>query len=118
MLKVLPIMLKNSPIMLALCFMLSSPYYAENYAGIIYAGLLLADLFIRQTFFRQMLRKSNFAKISPCQNFPLYDTSNCTPQICNNYEVNYDHKHLQTMAISFRAYPLSLLLFLFSELSP
>ena len=39
MLKVLPIMLKISPIMLALCFMLSSPYYAENYAGIIDAGL-------------------------------------------------------------------------------
>ena len=42
MLKVLPIMLKNSPIMLALCFMLSSPYYAENYAGIIDAGLCIA----------------------------------------------------------------------------
>ena len=39
MLKVLPIMLKNTPIMLALCFMLSSAYYAENYAGIIDAGL-------------------------------------------------------------------------------
>ena len=32
-------MLKNSPIMLALCFMLSSPYYAENYAGIIDTSL-------------------------------------------------------------------------------
>ena len=40
MLKVLPIMLKNTPIMLALCFMLSSAYYAENYAGIIDAGLV------------------------------------------------------------------------------
>ena len=33
-------MLKNSPIMLALCFILSSPYYAQNYAGIIDAGLV------------------------------------------------------------------------------
>ena len=32
-------MLKNFPIMLALCFMLSSPYYAENYAGIIDTSL-------------------------------------------------------------------------------
>ena len=37
---------KNSPIMLALCFMLalyfmlSSPYYAENIAGTINTGLL------------------------------------------------------------------------------
>ena len=38
--KVLPIMLKNSPNMLALCFMLFNPYYAENYAGIIDAGLI------------------------------------------------------------------------------
>ena len=28
-------MLKNFPSMLASCFMLSSPYYAENYASII-----------------------------------------------------------------------------------
>ena len=33
-------MLKNFPIMLALCFMLSSPYYAEYYAGIIDSSLL------------------------------------------------------------------------------
>ena len=33
---------------------------------------LLADLFIRQIFFHQMLRKSKFAKVSPCQSFPLY----------------------------------------------
>ena len=32
-------MLKNFPIMLALCFMLSSLYYAENYAGIIDTSL-------------------------------------------------------------------------------
>ena len=32
-------MLKSFPIMLALCFMLSSLYYAENYAGIINTGL-------------------------------------------------------------------------------
>ena len=32
-------MLKISPIMLALCFMLSSPYYAKNYAGIIDSSL-------------------------------------------------------------------------------
>ena len=35
-------MLKNFPIMLALCFMLSSPYCAENYAGIIDTSLLLS----------------------------------------------------------------------------
>ena len=34
-------MLKNFPIMLALCFKLSSPYYAENYAGIIDTSLLI-----------------------------------------------------------------------------
>ena len=34
--------IKNFPIMLALCFMLSSPYYAENYAGIIDTGLVCA----------------------------------------------------------------------------
>ena len=33
-------MLKNFPIMLALWFMLSSAYYAENYAGIIDTSLL------------------------------------------------------------------------------
>ena len=33
-------MLKIFPIMLALCFMLSSPYYAENYAGIIDTSLV------------------------------------------------------------------------------
>ena len=33
---------------------------------------LLADLLIRQTFFRQMLEKSQFAKLSPRQTFPLY----------------------------------------------
>ena len=33
---------------------------------------LLADLLIRQTFFRQMLETSQFAKLSPCQTFPLY----------------------------------------------
>ena len=33
-------MLKNFPIMLALCFMLSSLYYAENYARIIDTSLL------------------------------------------------------------------------------
>ena len=33
-------MLENSPIMPALCLMLFSTYYAENYAGIIYLGLL------------------------------------------------------------------------------
>ena len=33
---------------------------------------LLADLFIRQTFFRQMFRKNKFAKVSPCQTFPIY----------------------------------------------
>ena len=32
-------MLKIFPIMLALCFMLSSLYYAENYAGIIDTSL-------------------------------------------------------------------------------
>ena len=31
-----------SPIMLALCLILFSTYYAQNYAGIIGAGLLLA----------------------------------------------------------------------------
>ena len=31
------------PIMLALCFMLSSPYHAENYAGIIDAGLIQSN---------------------------------------------------------------------------
>ena len=30
------------------------------------------NLFIRQTFFRQMLKKSKFAKLLPCQTFPLY----------------------------------------------
>ena len=30
--------------MLALCFMLSSPYYAENYAGIIDTSLLVDNL--------------------------------------------------------------------------
>ena len=33
-------MLKNFSIMLALCFMLSSPHYAENYAGIIDTSLI------------------------------------------------------------------------------
>ena len=32
-------MLENSPIMPALCLMLFSTYYAQNYAGIIYLGL-------------------------------------------------------------------------------
>ena len=35
-------MLKNFPIMLALCFMLSSSYYAENYAGITNTSLMLS----------------------------------------------------------------------------
>ena len=41
MLEVSPIniMLEIFPIMLALCFMFSSPYYADNYAGLIDAGL-------------------------------------------------------------------------------
>ena len=33
---------------------------------------LLADLLIRQTFLRQMLEKSQSAKLSPRQTFPLY----------------------------------------------
>ena len=33
---------------------------------------LLADLLIHQTFFRQMLEKSQFAKLSSRQTFPLY----------------------------------------------
>ena len=37
-------MLKNFPIMLALCFMLSSPYYAENYADIIDSNLINVTL--------------------------------------------------------------------------
>ena len=32
-----------SPIMLALCLMLFSTYYAQNYAGIIGSGLLIAS---------------------------------------------------------------------------
>ena len=34
------------PIMLALCLMLSGPYYAKNYAGIIGLGLVCAN-FVR-----------------------------------------------------------------------
>ena len=37
-------MLENFPIMLALCFMLSSPYYAENYAGIIDTNLVVVPI--------------------------------------------------------------------------
>ena len=37
---------------------------------------LLADLLIRQTFFHQMLEKSQFAKLSPHQTFPLYGNLN------------------------------------------
>ena len=33
---------------------------------------LLANLLIRRTFFRQMFEKSQFAKLSLCQTFPLY----------------------------------------------
>ena len=33
---------------------------------------LLADLLIHQTFFHQMLKKNQFAKLSPRQIFPLY----------------------------------------------
>ena len=40
---------------------------------------LLADLLIRQTFFRQMLEKSQFAKLSPRQTFPLYGITGHTP---------------------------------------
>ena len=39
---------------------------------------LLADLLIRQTFFCQMLEKSQFAKLSPCQTFPLYGNNSMT----------------------------------------
>ena len=35
---------------------------------------LLADVLIPQTFFHQILEKSQFAKLSPCQTFPLYVT--------------------------------------------
>ena len=38
-------MLKNFPIMLALWFMLSNPYYAENYAGIINTSLATCSLY-------------------------------------------------------------------------
>ena len=38
-------MLKNFPITLALCFMLSSPYYAENYVGIIDTSLIWVTWF-------------------------------------------------------------------------
>ena len=41
-------MLKNFPIMLALCFMLSSPYYAENYAGIIDISLIWVTFLVGQ----------------------------------------------------------------------
>ena len=50
---------------------------------------LLAELFIRQTFFRQMLRKGEFAKVSPCQTFPLHGNSfifivvYCWPHYCD-----------------------------------
>ena len=37
-----------------------------------YNNNLLADLLIRQTFFRQRLKQSKFAKLYPCQTFPLY----------------------------------------------
>ena len=40
-----------------------STYYINN---------LLVDLLLRQTFFCQMLEKSQFAKRSPRQTFPLY----------------------------------------------
>ena len=36
-------MLEISPIMLALCFMLSSPHYAKNYAGIIDSSLVMCS---------------------------------------------------------------------------
>ena len=39
---------------------------------------LLADLLIHQTFFHQILEKSQFAKLSPCQTFPLYGIKECT----------------------------------------
>ena len=38
-LEVSPIMMEIFPITLALCFMFFSPYYADNYAGLIDAGL-------------------------------------------------------------------------------
>ena len=38
---------------------------------------LLADLLIRQTFFHQMLKKSQLAKLSPRQTFPLYGSIFC-----------------------------------------
>ena len=41
MLEVSSVILEGFPIMLALCFMLSSPYYAENDAGIINVALML-----------------------------------------------------------------------------
>ena len=34
---------------------------------------LLVDLLIHPTLLYQMLEKSQFAKVSPCQTFPLYD---------------------------------------------
>ena len=45
---------------------------------------LLADLLIRQTCFRQMLEKSQFAKLSPHQTFPLYGNEIRTMSKFNN----------------------------------
>ena len=48
-------------------------------------GNILADLLIRQTFFRQMLEKSELAKLSPRQTFPLYGNHNCDDENVINF---------------------------------
>ena len=47
-------MLEISPIMLALCFMLSSPHYAKNYAGIIDSSLVTVAIGIIIIHFYQL----------------------------------------------------------------
>ena len=47
---------------------------------------------IRQTFFRQMLRKSKFAKVSPCQTFPLYGNYCLSPLAQRNIKGYYSYQ--------------------------
>ena len=53
------------PIMLALCLMLSSTYYAKNYAGMIGQGLPYSRLFSRGKIFTNFADWSQFANIFP-----------------------------------------------------
>ena len=72
---------------------------------------LLADLLIRHTFFREMLKKSQFAKVSPRQTFTLYGIPLCSIAIHTNLRWSINNNDNTWMCWDLSAFDLCILTF-------